>query len=207
MSASWKANTVISVAVCVCAFLLSDWLLTFKWWVDLIIGLIFGGITNIFFLQDKKEDHEIEILPGLSKADLKRALSEGYLWKTRIQEIAKQLEEKEPKTAETIYRIGRTVAAIYQNFEQDPSDLLSKDALRFRDSYIERAFKYMDGYTRLATAPGLTDNELKQLVEMKAKIEEINSSFVRLLEAFRRHDLDKLSIEGEAMETIFMLDI
>jgi 5-bromo-4-chloroindolyl phosphate hydrolysis protein len=207
MKVSWKVNTAISVAVCVGAFLASDWLLAYKWWVDLIIGLVFGGITNFFFLQDKKEDHEVEVLPGLSKEDLKNALSEGLNWKIRIEEIAGRLRHIQPKTASIVDQIGGTVQAIYDNFEQDPGDLLSKDAYRFRDSHMERAFKYIAGYTQLSTAPGLTDNEKEKLTEMESRIAEIDKSFTRLLEAFRRHDMDKLSIEGEAMETIFNLDI
>jgi 5-bromo-4-chloroindolyl phosphate hydrolysis protein len=207
MQLSWKVNTAISVAVCVGAFLAADYLLSFKWWIDLVIGLVFGGITNIFFLQDKKEDHEIDIMPGLSREDLKRALAEGPAWQKKIAGIARRLGDTQPKTASVIDQIGRTVEAIYRNFEQDPSDLLTKDARRFRDSHMQRAFKYVEGYTRLATAPGLTAGELEKLTEMEARIGEINNSFTRLLEAFRRHDLDNLAIEGEAMETIFNLDI
>jgi 5-bromo-4-chloroindolyl phosphate hydrolysis protein len=207
MQVSWKVNTTISVAVCVGAFLAADWLLSFKWWIDLVIGLVFGGITNIFFLQDKKEDHEVEIMPGLSREDLKRALAEGPAWRAKIADIARHLGAVQPKTASVFEQIGLAVEAIYHNFEQDPGDLLTKDARRFRESHMQRAFKYMEGYTRLATAPGLTEGELEKLTEMEAKIEEINNSFTRLLEAFRRHDLDNLAIEGEAMETIFNLDI
>ncbi len=207
MQVSWKVNTAISVAVCVGVFFAADWLLSFKWWVDLVIGLAFGGITNIFFLQDKKEDHEIEILPGLSKADLNRALAEGPTWRAKIDDIAGRLGTTQPLTASVIGQIGLTVEAIYLNFKQDPGDLLTKDGRRFRESHMQRAFKYMDGYTRMATAPGLTESEKEKLTEMEAKIEEINNSFTRLLEAFRRHDLDNLAIEGEAMETIFNLDI
>jgi 5-bromo-4-chloroindolyl phosphate hydrolysis protein len=207
MQVSWKVNTAISVAVCVGAFLVADWLLSFKWWVDLIIGLAFGGITNIFFLQDKKEDHETEIMPGLSREDLKKALAEGPEWRGKIDDIARRLSALQPKTAGLIDQISRTVEAIYDNFRQDPGDLLTKDARRFRESHMQRAFKYMEGYSRLATAPGLTAGEQHRLSEMEVKIKDINNSFTRLLEAFRRHDLDKLAIEGEAMETIFKLDI
>jgi hypothetical protein len=207
MQVSWKVNTAISVAVCVGAFLAADWLLSFKWWIDLFIGLAFGGITNIFFLQDKKEDHEIEIMPGLSREDLKKALAEGPAWRAKIDYIVRRLDASQPNTAGVIVQIGRTVEAIYHNFEQDPGDLLTKDARRFRDSHMQRAFKYMEGYSCLATAPGLTAGELEKLTEMEARIEEINNSFTRLLEAFRRHNLDNLAIEGEAMETIFNLDI
>ena len=207
MQVSWKVNTIISVAVCVGAFLTADWLLSFKWWIDLIIGLVFGGITNIFFLQDKKEDHEVEIVPGLSREDLKKALAEGPAWRAKIVDLARRLDAAQPKTASVIDEIGRSVEAIYQNFQQDPGDLLTKDARRFRDSHMSRAFKYMEGYTRLATAPGLTAGEIEKLTEMEVSIKDINNSFTRLLEAFRRHDLDKLAIEGKAMETIFNLDI
>jgi 5-bromo-4-chloroindolyl phosphate hydrolysis protein len=207
MQVSWKVNTTISVAVCVGAFLAADWLLSFKWWIDLVIGLVFGGITNIFFLQDKKEDHEVEIVPGLTKENLKNALAEGPAWRAKIADLARYLDAAQPKTASVIDQIGRSVEAIYQNFEQDPGDLLTKDARRFRDSHMHRAFKYMEGYTRLATAPGLTTSEIEKLTEMEARIEDVNNSFIRLLEAFRRHDLDNLAIEGKAMETIFNLDI
>jgi 5-bromo-4-chloroindolyl phosphate hydrolysis protein len=207
MKANWKINTAISVAVCVGVFLLSDWLLRFKWWIDLVIGLTFGGITNIFFLQDKKEDHEVEVLPGLSKAQMKKTIAEGSEWIAKIEEIARRLRERHPTTASVVDQIGQTVQSIYHNFEQDPGDLLTKDARRFRDSHMQRAYKYLDGYTGLAMAPGLTANEQAKLVEMEARIKEINTSFIRLLEAFRRHDLSNLAIEGEAMETIFNLDI
>ncbi|MGD8663016.1 MAG: hypothetical protein PVH37_23945, partial [Desulfobacterales bacterium] len=109
MQVSWKVNTIISVAVCVGAFLAADWLLSFKWWIDLIIGLVFGGITNIFFLQDKKEDHEIEIVPGLSREDLKKALAEGPAWGAKIADLARRLDAAQPKTASVIDEIGRSV--------------------------------------------------------------------------------------------------
>jgi 5-bromo-4-chloroindolyl phosphate hydrolysis protein len=207
MQLSWKVNTAISVAVCVGAFLAADRLLSFKWWFDLVIGLVFGGIVNVFLLQDKKEDYEVEIMPGLSREDLKKALAEGVAWREKVEGITRRLGAVQPKTAGVIDEIGRTVEAIYHNFEQDPGDLLTKDARRFRDSHMQRAFKYMDGYTRLAMSQGLTAGELQKLSEMEARIEDINYSFTRLLEAFRRHDLDKLAVEGEAMETIFNLDI
>lgn len=207
MQADWKVNTAVSVAVCVGAFLLSDWLLGYKWWVDLVIGLAFGGITNLFFLQDRKEDHEVDILPGLSRADFKQALAEGPVWQARIEALARRLQAPHPRTAATVHRIGRTVQAIYLDFREDPADLTTKNAMRFRKSHLERAVGYLEAYARLATAPGLTAAEREKLAGMESGIEAIDGSFTRLLEAFRRRDLDDLAVAGEAMETIFNMDI
>ncbi|MFH1153004.1 MAG: 5-bromo-4-chloroindolyl phosphate hydrolysis family protein [Pseudomonadota bacterium] len=207
MKVSWKINMIISAAATVAAFLAADRMLGYKWWVDTIIALILGGIVNQFILEDKKEDNEIEVVPGLTRKELKDILAAGRSWQEKFSVKARELETGHGKTAGEIREIADVVVILFKNFETDPRDLTTTDAHRLIHDHLPRAFRFVDAYARLATAGRLTGNEQEKLLAMEAKIKTIRDSFSRHLEGFRNNDFTSLEVEGETLETIYKLDI
>ena len=207
MALNWKLNMIISAVVTVLCFLASDKLLSFKWWVDVVIALAFGGIVNLFILQDKKEDHEIEVVPGLSKHELNETLKKGREWAMSIAGVSKKLKPHQPETAARILEISHTVDAIFSNFQTDPGDLTSVNATRLLHDHLPRAHRFMESYSALASAKKLTPAEQEKLGVMEGRIATIGDTFTKHLEGFRNNDFTSLEVEGETMETIYKLDI
>ncbi len=207
MQVNWKVNMVISALVTVGVYLLAESILDFKWWVDAMIGLFFGGIVNQLILRDKKEDHEIEVVPGLTKKELKDALVKGRDWNRQIHGLAGGLDKTHPRTAAALNDTADMVTHLFENFEKDPRDLTTTNARRLIHDHLPRALIFIQAYARLAAAGRLTDNEKQKLAAMEEKITTIRDSFSRHLEGFRNNDFNALQVEGETMETIYNLDI
>ncbi|THB81460.1 MAG: hypothetical protein D3926_01860 [Desulfobacteraceae bacterium] len=207
MKVSWKLNMIISAAVTVGAFLAADRLLEFKWWVDTIIALVFGGIVNQLILQDKKEDHEIEMVPGLTRQEFKESMAIGKDWTRKMDRLAKSLEKSHARIAVDLHDISDMVATLFKNFETDPKDLVTTDARRLINDHLPRAHRFIEAYVTLRQAQRLSDNEQEKLTAMEDKITTIKESFAKHLEGFRNNDFTALAIEGETMETIYNLDI
>ncbi|WP_287127128.1 5-bromo-4-chloroindolyl phosphate hydrolysis family protein [Desulfobacter sp.] len=207
MQVNWKVNMVISAMVTVGAYFAADTFLEFKWWVDVIIALFFGGIVNQLILRDKKEDSEIEVVPGLTRQELKEKLTLGRDWTKMIEKLARELDRTHPETAAKVRDITGTVSALFTNFEKDPKDLTTNNARRLLNDHLPRAHKFLTAYAGLALAERLTDNEQAKLADMENKVSTIQESFSRHLEAFRNNDFTQLQVEGQSMETIYNLDI
>lgn len=207
MLVNWKVNMVISALVTVGAYFVADTMLEFKWWVDVIISLFFGGIVNLLILQDKKEDSKIEVVPGLTRQELKDTLALGRNWVKNLENLASQLDHVHPETAVKIRDIAITVTTLFTNFEHDPKDLITNNARRLIDDHLPRAHKFLTAYAALACAGRLTDNEQAKLAGMETKIITIRESFSKHLEAFRNNDFTQLQVAGQSMETIYNLDI
>ena len=207
MQVNWKVNMVISALVTVGAYFAADTVLDFKLWVDVVIALFFGGIVNQLILRDKKEDSEIEVVPGLSRQELKQTLVLGRDWTKKLEKLAKQLERPRPGISEAVRDISETVATLFANFEKDPKDLTTNNARRLISDHLPRAYKFLSTYADLATAGRLTENETAKLAAMENRITTIKESFSRHLEAFRSNDFTQLQVEGQSMETIYNLDI
>ncbi len=207
MQVNWKVNMVISALVTVGAYFAADTILGFKLWVDVVIALFFGGIVNQLILRDKKEDSEIEVVPGLSRQELKQTLVLGRDWTKKLEKLAKQLERPRPGISEAVRDISETVATLFANFEKDPKDLTTNNARRLISDHLPRAYKFLSAYADLATAGRLTENETAKLAAMENRITTIKESFSRHLEAFRSNDFTQLQVEGQSMETIYNLDI
>ncbi|WP_462269512.1 5-bromo-4-chloroindolyl phosphate hydrolysis family protein [Desulfobacter sp.] len=207
MQVNWKVNMVISALVTVGAYFAADMMLEFKWWVDVIISLFFGGIVNQLILRDKKEDSEIEVVPGLTRQELKETLALGRDWVNKLEKLTTQLDRAHPDTAVKIRDIAATVSTLFTNFEHDPKDLTTNNAKRLINDHLPRAHKFLMAYSGLACARRLTDNEQAKLADMERKITTIRESFSKHLEAFRSNDFTQLQVEGQSMETIYNLDI
>lgn len=207
MPVNWKVNMVISALVTVGAYFAADTFLEFKWWVDVIIALFFGGIVNQLILRDKEEDSEIEVVPGLTLQELKDTQALGRDWTQKLEKLARQLDRVRPDTAAKIRDISATVSTLFTNFEQDPKDLTTNNARRLINDHLPRAHKFLAAYTGLAAAGRLTGNEQAKLADMENKVTTIRESFSRHLEAFRNNDFTQLQVEGQSMETIYNIDI
>lgn len=207
MQVNWKVNMIISALVTMGAYFAADTILEFKWWVDVIIALFFGGIVNQLILRDKKEDSEIEVVPGLTRQELKDTLALGRNWTNMIEKLAKELDRTHPETAVKVRDIAGTVSALFINFEKDPKDLTTNNARRLIYDHLPRAHNFLIAYAGLALAERLTDNEQAKLADMENKVTIIRESFSRHLEAFRNNDFTQLQVEGQSMETIYNLDI
>jgi len=198
---------VISALVTMGAYFAADIFLEFKWWVAVIIALFFGGIVNQLILRDKKEDSEVEVVSGLTRQELKDALTLGRDWTKMIEKLAKELDRTHPDTAAKVRDIAETVFALFGNFEKDPKDLTTNNARRLINDHLPRAHKFLTAYAGLALAERLTENEQAKLADMENKITTIRESFSKHLEAFRNNDFTQLQVEGQSMETIYNLDI
>ena len=207
MLVNWKTNMVISALVTVGAYFLAETLLEFKWWMDVIIALSSGGIVNQLILQDKKEDHGIEVVPGLSRKEFKDTLILGLEWTIKIDKLARKLDHASPDSAAKIKDIAEIIYTLFINFEQDPKDLITNNARCLINDHLPQAHRFLTTYAGLATAGQLTENEQVKLSNMEEKIITIRESFSRHLEAFRNNDFTALQVEGNAMETIYNLDI
>lgn len=207
MAVNWKINMVISALVTVGAYFAAESFLEFKWWVDVIIALFFGGIVNQLILRDKKDDSQIEVVPGLTRQELKETLALGRDWAKKLETLARQLDRQRPDMAAKTRDIASTVSTLFTNFEQDPKDLTTNNARRLINDHLPRAHKFLTAYAGLALAGHLTDNEQAGLKEMENKITTIRESFSKHLEAFRNNDFTQLQVEGQSMETIYNLDI
>lgn len=207
MQVNWKVNMVISALVTMGAYFAADIFLEFKWWVAVIIALFFGGIVNQLILRDKKEDSEVEVVSGLTRQELKDALTLGRDWTKMIEKLAKELDRTHPDTAAKVRDIAETVFALFGNFEKDPKDLTTNNARRLINDHLPRAHKFLTAYAGLALAERLTENEQAKLADMENKITTIRESFSKHLEAFRNNDFTQLQVEGQSMETIYNLDI
>jgi 5-bromo-4-chloroindolyl phosphate hydrolysis protein len=207
MQVSWKINMLITAGVTVLAFLAADRFLDLRLWVDTLIALVFGGIVNQFFLHDRKEDSEVEVVPGLTRKELNLLLASGQDWTAKFSRLAQELQKGHRKTAGEIQEIADMVAALFRNFETDPKDLLTPGARRLVNDHLPRAHRFVDAYARLAVSGRLTQGESVKLAAMESKIATIRESLVKHLEGFRNSDFDALKIEGETLETIYRLDI
>jgi 5-bromo-4-chloroindolyl phosphate hydrolysis protein len=207
MKVSWKINLLITTGVTVTAFLACDGLLSFRWWADAAIALTLGGIVNQFFLTDREEDHEIEVIPGLTRKAFKEILASGRDQAARLSELAGRLHASHRETAGDVQEIADVVATLFRNFETDPRDAVSTGAQRLLNDHLPRALRFVEAYVRLATAGKLTAGEKDKLSAMESKVGTIRDSFTRHLEGFRTNDFDALKVEGETLETIYRLDI
>ncbi len=172
----------------------------FAFWFDLLIAGL-TGLGTYFTIPRKKSDEEIEVAPGVSRAQLDRAAEqvENY-----IRKFARE-EQKCPgiETRRTIAGIRTALEKIGENFRQDPGDL--NLAHQFLNQYLEKSFAVVSQYNRLASM-ARDDRLSEQLGNVEKSIDRIKLGFDGFYRKCLENDLYNLEVESETLNAILEMD-
>lgn len=169
-------------------------------WFSLIISIM-TGVGVYFCIPVKKEDDQIEVAPGITKAQLNTALHlleihiEGFI---RISETCKKNNMNRK-----IKDIAVTLEKIRSKFEQDPHDL--NFAHQFLNQHLERGLKIVEQYNRLS-AMDLNDKNKKALDKAEQIIVRIKAYFTNFYQKCIQDDLLDFEVESETLDAVLDME-
>ncbi len=172
----------------------------FVFWFDILIaGLL--GLGTYFTIPRQKTDDEIEVAPGITKAQWNAALEQVALY---VKKFAAQ--EQKCRTSDmrnTIEAIRKSLENIGDNFRRDPKDLGL--AQQFLTQYLEKSHAVVSQYNRLA-AMKPDDRLAAQLKNVEESIERIGRGFDGFYQKCLENDLYDLEVESETLNAILEMD-
>ncbi len=172
----------------------------FVFWFDLLIAGL-TGLGTYFTIPRKKSDEEIEVAPGVTRAQLDRAAEQVDAYVRRFSREEQKCAS--PETRRMIAGIRNALEKIGENFRLDPGDL--NLAHQFLNQYLEKSFAVVSQYNRLAVM-ARDDRLAEQLGNVEKSIERIKLGFDGFYRKCLENDLYNLEVESETLNAILEMD-
>jgi hypothetical protein len=194
------ARQIVAGLSAAIALVILTYATNFVFWFNILIaGLL--GLGMYFTIPRKKSDDEIEVAPGITKAQANAALEYVAIY---VEKFA--VEEQKCRTSDmrsTIQSIRKSLEKIGDNFRRDPQDLSMAD--RFLTQYLEKSYTVVNKYNRLA-AMKPDDRLAAQLKNVEESIERIRRGFDGFYRKCLENDLYNLEVESETLDAILEMD-
>lgn len=171
----------------------------YVFWFDLMMSAAIG-LGTWFSIPRKKEDHETEIAPGVSKARLKEAIRRINEYVAEFSQLSSQTRNSgiQKQIAEITGTLTRTGRILWEN----PAELDSTAAQLFLDQFLKRSCDVVSQYVRMCST---ADNADKTETAKKA-IAEIQSGFNGFYRRCLEKDMTELETEVEILKAISEMD-
>lgn len=171
------------------------------WWLALILAaLVYAGV--ILLVPRKKEDHEIEVDIGVTRADLNAALDKCARAVRELQELS-----KEPKLkyvmADTLRKLAELTRQIAENYTSDPRDL--RHSRGFVDHHLDKLMEIVRTYVTLRRQT-LTPEAEERLEDIRKSVLEYVPHFEAIYNACLENDFLQLETATKALEQIMKIE-
>ena len=161
-----------------------------------------SGLGAYLLIPRKKEDHEIEMAPGVTRADYNQAISGIDETICRFERLAKMSGQK--NTDKMIQDIVQSLKNIKELFIGDPGDIGRTGAFLAR--YMPRAHDIAKQYVWLSSMP-LKDGDRQVLQTARSAMERIRDGFSAIYRQCLKNDLTELEVNSELLREIMELDL
>jgi len=160
------------------------------------------GVGMYFTLPRKKAPNEIEMAPGVTRADLDRALDFIGEHVVRLESLRKQV--RDPLLSESIADMVQTLRNIARNFKDDPRDL--GNAGPFINQYLARSTTLIEQYVRLAShAPDPMITE--RIARIGDTIGRVRNGFKEFYRQCIENDVTDLEIDSQTLKSLMDLEL
>jgi 5-bromo-4-chloroindolyl phosphate hydrolysis protein len=183
-------------------FLFTDFVFLFSLVVSAAIG---AGVY--FSIPRKRSPDEIEVAPGVTKAQLDAALAKIDLYVGKFKAEAGQARDLEIRT--TVGEIVQVLKRIGRNFREDPRDLTLDATPMFLEEVLDRSLDLVSRYvvlSRIAHDGAAAGCGREALETAEQSIRQVKKGFEAFFQQCLRDDLRELEVGGETLKAIMEMN-
>ncbi len=183
-------------------FLLTDFVFLFSVAVSAAIG------TGLYFtIPRKRSPHEIEVAPGVTKAELEAAVAKIDRFIDKFKAEAAQARDAEIRRS--VGEIVQVLKRIGRNFREDPKDLTLDATPMFLEEVLERSHDLVSRYvslSRIAHEGGAAGYGREAFETAEGAIRQVKEGFDAFFQQCLRDDLRELEVGGETLKAIMEMN-
>lgn len=170
-------------------------------WFNVLISAGIG-IGMYLTIPRKKDPDEIEIAPGITKAQLDFATKILVEYSEKFSNLKRQYFRA--SSSQTIDDIIKTLNEISVHMEQDPRDL--KNADFFLNHYLEKSYEIVSQYLRLKQLYQ-KEKDNRQIASMEKAVKNIHNGFKDFYQQCLQNDLIDFEVNVETLKSIASFDM
>lgn len=198
------AGTGVTLGAMISGFLLFPLDLYIGIVLDLLVCLVIGstiGLGTYLFLPRRKSDHEISVLPGVSKRDIKEAVKKC---RDSAEKLRNLVINASDEVRNEVCEIADWIDKISVEFERDPRDVVSSKGLT--DYYLDRLIGIVEDYVRLSGTVQ-SDEQSEKLEQIRHKLLEFKPHFEKIHETCLANDLVGLQVTTQTLGDVLRSEV
>lgn len=196
------ASGLTAAAVLALLFLFTDFVFFFNLAISAAIG---AGVY--FSIPRKRSPDEIEVAPGVTKAQLDAALAKIDRYVGKFKAEAAEARDLEIRTS--VGEIVQVLKRIGRNFREDPRDLTLDATPMFLEEVLERSLDLVSRYVGLSRIAHDSPTEgygREALETAERSIRQVREGFEAFFQQCLKDDLRELEVGGETLKAIMEMN-
>lgn len=156
-----------------------------------------------FIIPRAREDSEVHLAPGISKADLRAVQQQGKEQMQQLEQAIRRLPNSDP-ASQIVRNIEDIFQDIYRNLTDDPGDI--PRARAFLDFHSSDAIGIIEGYAKLVSNRLPDDKRMQQIEMTRSRFVSIEKAFRAQYNAMLENDVSALEQAGRNLETSLRIE-
>ena len=156
-----------------------------------------------FIIPRAREDSEVHLAPGVSKADLRAVQRQGKEQMQQLDNAIRRMPKSDP-ASRILRNIEDIFQDIYANLNEDPGDI--PRARAFLDFHSSDAISIIEGYSKLVSNRLPDDKRMQQIEMARTRFVSIEQAFRAQYNAMLENDVSALEQAGRNLETSLRIE-